>query len=225
MTRRGLAVAGLVGGTLGFVGVALAVERGGVASWDERLALDVAARLPTAVEVLARPFSWIGGGLGLVALVSVAALLLARRREWVDLAFLLVATVGVQVVVAGLKAAFDRPRPDVDPVVRLPSSTSFPSGHAASGVAALGALAVVATSRLPRGRTRRLLWASTVAVGCLVGLSRIALGVHFASDVVAGWCVGIAWLSLCLLGRDLLAGATGAEPGSKDRNPRPPDVV
>jgi undecaprenyl-diphosphatase len=61
-----------------------------------------------------------------------------------------------------------------------------------------------------------------VAVGCLVGLSRVALGVHFASDVAAGWCVGLAWLSLCLLARDLLGGAA-APP--RDRNPRPADVV
>ena len=213
-----------MGGTLAFAAVALGVERGPVASWDERLAFEIATGLPTALEVLARPFSWLGGGPGLVVLVAAVALLLTRRREWLDLAFLLAAAVGVQVVVAALKLVFGRPRPDVDPVVRLPSSSSFPSGHAASGVAALGAVALVTTARLTDGHTRRLVWASTAVVGALVGLSRIALGVHFASDVVAGWCVGIAWLSLCLLGRDLLRGTARAR-GAGDRNPRPPDVV
>ncbi len=86
----------------------------------------------------------------------------------------------------------------------LPESSSFPSGHAAEGVAGLGALAVLAAERLPDRRARALLWAAVVLAGLAVGLSRIALGVHYVTDVLAGWCFGLAWLAGCLLVRDRL---------------------
>jgi undecaprenyl-diphosphatase len=83
-----------------------------------------------------------------------------------------------------------------------PPSSSFPSGHAAEGVAGLGALAILAAERLPDRRARTWLWIAVVGAGVAVGLSRIALGVHYVTDVVAGWCFGLAWLAGCLLVRN-----------------------
>jgi undecaprenyl-diphosphatase len=188
----------------GFLLLALAFRRDPFAAWDADVAGWVATNVPLAVELLARPFSWLGGWIGIMVLTVVAAVALLRERSWLDLGFLLVAVVGSQVVTALLKLWFDRPRPSVDPAVALPSSSSFPSGHAVSGSACLGAVALLAAERLPDTRARRLLWALTATAGVAVGLSRIALGVHYVTDVLAGWCLGLAWLAACLLVRDAL---------------------
>ena len=84
----------------------------------------------------------------------------------------------------------------------LPDSASFPSGHASAGIASLGAVAVLVAERLPTHRARVWLWVVTLVLGVAVGSSRIALNVHYVSDVVAGWCLGLAWLAGCLLVRD-----------------------
>ena len=65
-------------------------------------------------------------------------------------------------------------------------------------------MAVLVAERLPTRRARRVLWAVTVLAGVGVGLSRIALGVHYVTDVLAGWCLGLAWLAGGLLVRDAL---------------------
>lgn len=186
----------------GFVALAVVYQHEPVAGWDADVVVWVAGNLPAWVEWLARPFSWLGGWIGIAVLTVAAGLALARERAWLDLGFLLTAALGSQVTVAFLKLWFDRPRPDDDPAIVLPSSASFPSGHAAAGAATLGAVAVLAAERLPSPRARRWLWTATAALGLAVGLSRIALGVHYVSDVLAGWCFGLAWLAGCLLVRD-----------------------
>ena len=153
---------------------------------------------------MARPFSWLGGWIGLTALGAAAGILLARERAWLDVAFFLAAFVGTQLLVSLLKAFFDRARPDVGSVVPLPESAAFPSGHAAAGAASFGALAFLIAERLPRP-LRTEFWLGVAALGVAVGLSRVALNVHFVTDVVAGWCLGLAWLAACLLARDALS--------------------
>jgi undecaprenyl-diphosphatase len=183
--------------TLGYDDDPLATVDGEVAEW-------VADELQVWVEWLARPFSWLGGWIGLAALGVAAFVLLVRERTWLDLTFFLAAFVGSQLVVALLKAWIDRPRPDVGSAVPLPETAAFPSGHATAGVASIGALAVLASERLPSRRSRVLLWSVVAVLGVAVGLSRIALNVHYVTDVIAGWCLGLAWLAACLLARERL---------------------
>jgi undecaprenyl-diphosphatase len=194
----------LAAGVAGFVALAALYDQEPLASVDADVAEWVASDLPGWVERLARPLSWLGGWIGLTVLGVLATVLLARERAWLDLAFLAVAYLGSQLVVSLLKAWFDRPRPDVGSAIPLPGSASFPSGHATAGVASLGALAVLAAERLPSRRARRRLWLVAVVVGLAIGLSRIALNVHYVTDVLAGWCLGLAWLAACLLVRDRL---------------------
>jgi membrane-associated phospholipid phosphatase len=191
-------------GLAGLLALALAHEHDPVEAIDLETARWVARSLPTSVEWAARPFSWLGGWLGLTVLGAAAAVLLARERAWIDLAFLLAAFAGSQLVTQMLKDLIGRLRPEFGSAVPLPSSFAFPSGHAAAGAASLGALAVLLSERLPPGRARTWLWIGVVALGTGVGLSRIALNVHYVSDVMAGWCLGIAWLAACLLVRDRL---------------------
>ena len=188
-------------GLLGFALLALGYQHDPLASVDRETSEWVAANMPAWAEWLARPPSWLGGWIGLTLLGVVVSVVLLRERAWLDLAFFLVAFVGSQIVVALLKAWFDRPRPDLGSVVALPSSASFPSGHATAGVASLGAAAVIGAERLPSRRARAWLWAFVAVGGLTVGLSRIVLDVHYVTDVLAGWCLGLAWLAACLLAR------------------------
>jgi undecaprenyl-diphosphatase len=204
--RRSLAVLIVVGLT-GFVALALAYEHDPLAAIDRETAEWVATSMPSWAESLARPPSWIGGWIGLTALGIVMTVVLIRERAWLDLVFLLMAFAGSQLVVALLKAWFDRPRPDVGSAIALPSSAAFPSGHAAAGVATLGAAAVLVAERLPSRRARTWLWTLVVVGGVAVGVSRIVLNVHFVTDVLAGWCFGLAWLAACLLVRSWARGS------------------
>jgi undecaprenyl-diphosphatase len=194
----------LIAGLAGFLALAVLYDQEPLGSVDADVAEWVASDLPGWVEWLARPFSWLGGWIGLTALGIAATVLLVHERAWLDLAFFAAAYLGSQLVVALLKEWFDRPRPDVGSAVPLPESASFPSGHATAGVASLGALAVLAAERLPSHRARAWLWGIVVALGVAVGLSRVALNVHYVTDVLAGWCLGLAWLAACLLGREAL---------------------
>ncbi|OJF13684.1 phosphatase PAP2 family protein [Couchioplanes caeruleus] len=91
-----------------------------------------------------------------------------------------------------LKLLFGRHRPDLlDPVARA-TGFSFPSGHALNATLAAGVFVLVL---LPVVRHRRLLWAGAILVAALTGISRIILGVHYASDVIAGWLLGVALLA------------------------------
>ena len=194
----------LAGGALAFVALALGYEHEPLASLDAEVAQWMATDLPARVECLARPFSWLGGWIGLTALGTAAGILLARERAWLDVAVFLAAFVGTQLLVSLLKAFFDRARPDLGSVVPLPESAAFPSGHAAAGAASFGVLAFLIAERLPRP-LRTEFWLAVVVLAVCVGLSRIALNVHFVTDVVAGWCLGLAWLAACLLARDAVS--------------------
>jgi undecaprenyl-diphosphatase len=186
----------------GFVLLAIAYDHEPLASFDAHAADWVASSLPRALECAARPFSWVGGWIGITVLTVAAVVLLARERNWLDVVFVLVAVAGSQLAVTVLKAWFDRPRPDAGSAVALPESAAFPSGHAASGAAVFGAFTILLAERLTRSRARTGLWIGAVLVGVTVGLSRIALNVHYVTDVLAGWCFGLAWLAGCLLLRD-----------------------
>jgi undecaprenyl-diphosphatase len=186
------------------VALALAYEHDPLATVDREVAEWVAASMPSWVEWLARPPSWLGGWIGITAIGVFLGAGLLRERAWADLGFLLATFAVSATAVALLKAWFDRPRPDLGSAIDLPTSTSFPSGHATAGVASLGAATVLVAERLPSRRARAWLWAIVVAAGLVVGLSRIALNVHYVTDVLAGWSLGVAWLAACLLLRERL---------------------
>jgi undecaprenyl-diphosphatase len=103
---------------------------------------------------------------------------------------------GTQVLSSGTKAAVDRARPVFDVPVDSALGASYPSGHA---LAAAGLWSVLAVLLLPRVRSSRrpLLLGAAVAVAVAVAASRVLLGVHYPSDVVAGLALGLGWTALC----------------------------
>jgi undecaprenyl-diphosphatase len=132
------------------------VNGGRLSSFDETLSSWVARSMPTWAEWLARPFSWVGGVVGVTLVVAAAVVWLVRRREPHLGALVIVVALGAQVLTTLAKNGFDRPRPTAGSPIDVPSSFSFPSGHALSGIAVFGLLGLIAARELPaharRGR-------------------------------------------------------------------------
>jgi undecaprenyl-diphosphatase len=154
---------------------------------------------PAWLEEMFRDFTALGGVgvLSLVAVVSVGYLwLLGVRRVAI---FLLTAIVGGLLLSTMLKFGFDRPRPELVPHGSMIYTSSFPSGHSMlSAVVYLtgGALLAIVHSA---HKVRVYLIGCSVLATFLVGASRVYLGVHWPSDVLAGWAAGTAWAAACWL--------------------------
>jgi undecaprenyl-diphosphatase len=127
--------------------------------------------------------------LGVVVALAIGWLLLRRRRG--DAVSIAVTAVGVVALADLIKVVVDRPRPATLQLVPV-ASASFPSQHAAQAAAVLPALALI----LAHGRLRTALLAVAVPLAIAIGLSRVYLGVHYPTDVVAGWALGAAWLAV-----------------------------
>jgi membrane-associated phospholipid phosphatase len=193
-------VAALLAALAGYASLAADVVHAGAASEaDVDVATWIARSMQGWAEWLARPFTWLGGGFGVTIVVAAVAYQLVRRGRAADAVLLVVVALGGQLLVVTAKAGYERPRPDVGSAIDLPSSFSFPSGHAATGVAVFGLLGLLAATQ---ARTRARRTAAVVggfAVGVAIGASRVVLNVHYVTDVLAGACLGLAWLMTCLL--------------------------
>ena len=144
----------------------------------------------TAVTDVMRIVSDVAGTDGLMLVVAAVALGLVARRHWHGAAALVLSVLATQAACAVLKPLIERDRPPAGDALVDAGGYSFPSAHSASSVAVYGILALIAAHEL-RGRGGRP-W--VIAAGLLVcagvGLSRVYLGAHYPSDVLAGWIVG-----------------------------------
>lgn len=133
----------------------------------------------------------------LAAVALVSAIALAVRRHGSELQLLLLAAVGTQILTLGLKLGFERERPFFPDPLATESSYSFPSGHASVSLAVYGTLGFILARHLDDRHAQIASLAATAVLVGLIGFSRLYLGVHFLSDVVAGFSVGLAWVALC----------------------------
>ena len=188
---------------VGFGLLAAAVHGGGIAEFDRAVLLMLRTSETSAdpigpawLEEVGRDVTSLGSFVFLGFLLAVVAvyLLLVRRRA--EAVLLLVCVLGGTLMSTFLKMAFERPRPELPHAARV-FTASFPSGHAT--LSALTFLTVAALLMQATQDTRLKVFFMSVAVflTVTVGLSRLYLGVHYASDVLAGWCVGSAWAVLC----------------------------
>lgn len=204
---RTLLLATLATSLLAYAAIATdVVHDGRLSELDQDVSDHVAGSMPAWAEWIAEGLSRIGGPLCVTLVVAVAVLVLWLRRERVAAALVVVVALGIQLLVATAKNGYDRPRPTAGSPIAVPSSFSFPSGHAATGIAVFGLLGLLAASRLPTRAGRIAAISAGFVLGLLIGASRLVLDVHFLTDVLAGTALGLAWLSACLLGAALLAG-------------------
>ena len=144
-----------------------------------------------SVTMVMRIVSAIGGTAGriiLVILVLVPLLICGMRKSAL---WLLLVVIGGTLLNLGLKQIFAAPRPELLPHLDIVHSYSFPSGHSAGNMIFFGALALLAG--------RRWAYGAAAMVVALIGVSRVWLGVHWPSDVTAGWIEGLGWLTLCAI--------------------------
>ncbi|HUR55658.1 MAG TPA: phosphatase PAP2 family protein [Gemmataceae bacterium] len=208
LARADLAVLVLAGGlaaaTLAFLLAADAVTSSG--QTDDRIlrALrephDPADPIgPRWFEEAARDVTALGGAAVLTLLVGgvVGYLFIAKKHHAAIL--VLAATLGGAAISTLLKGYYARPRPDLVPHLSYATSASFPSGHAMLSAVVyltLGAL----LARLHEGRWLKVYFVGVaILLTLLVGASRVYLGVHYPTDVVAGWAAGVAWAVVCWL--------------------------
>jgi undecaprenyl-diphosphatase len=154
---------------------------------------------PMWVEEMARDVTSLGGTAVLV-LVSVAVigfLLMVRKR---GAALLVLGSIGGGVLLSTiLKNVFERTRPDLVPHAVHVYTASFPSGHAMLSAVTYLTLGALLTRVQPQRRVKAYLLTVAVVLTVLIGVSRVYLGVHWPTDVLAGWCIGSAWAMLCWL--------------------------
>jgi undecaprenyl-diphosphatase len=188
----------------GFVELAGEVLEGETHAFDERILLALRSATdrsdplgPGWLEELMRDVTGLGGTGVLTFITLAAAGFLALNRKTHAALFVVAAVGGGMLLSTLLKIGFDRPRPDLVPHGALVYTASFPSGHAMLSAVVyltLGAL-------LARVQARHLLKLYLLGLAILltvaVGASRVYLGVHWPTDVVAGWAVGAAWALLC----------------------------
>jgi len=129
---------------------------------------------------------------------------LAWRRRWLSLVTWLVAVGGSAVLSQLLKGLFARPRPFFEHPLLIETSYSFPSGHAMESLVVYGMLAYFAVLALESWRARTAVVFGIALLVLLIGLSRMYLGVHYFSDVVAGYAAGGVWLSALITGAETI---------------------
>ncbi len=129
--------------------------------------------------------------LGLFALIAVGFLLIQRKR--LSAVLLVAGLAGGVALSEGLKALFERERPPADYQAVETLNASFPSGHALLATVFYLTLGVMLTRAFPRRRLKAYALGAAMVTALLIGLTRVYLGAHWASDVIAGWSVGAAW--------------------------------
>ena len=154
---------------------------------------------PAWLEEAMRDITSLGSTIVLVLITAAAVVYLGLIRRWAEGLFVLVAVGGGQILSSLLKLGIERPRPELVSHLAQVHTMSFPSGHAmlsAVTYLTLGSL----LARIAPGRAAKIyVLAVAVLATLLVGTSRVYLGVHWPSDVLAGWCAGFAWALLCRL--------------------------
>jgi len=199
-----LAIGAASGAVWAFIEIAEEVSEGESRAWDRTLLLalrsagDPASPWgPAWMHEMARDFTALGG-VGVLTLLTAAAFgylrIIGKRHAALAV---LVAVIGGQLLSLALKMGFDRARPDLVPHGSIVYTASFPSGHSMmAAVTYLTLGAMLARVHAPL-RIKAYLLSLALILTLLVGVSRVYLGVHWPTDVAAGWAVGSAWALAC----------------------------
>jgi membrane-associated phospholipid phosphatase len=198
---------------------------GGFARWDESAAEWGAHNATDTSTTILRWITRLGGTSWLFAAIIVVGAVLAWRRRSIDaLLFMLIVAIGVTTLNNLIKAIVGRERPDIAQLAGH-SGSSFPSGHSAAAAACWAAIALVVARRASRP-VRAGAAVLAVVVAASVAASRVLLGVHWLTDVIAGVIVGWAWFFLVALvfgGRFLRLGEPAERVARERPTPRPVD--
>ena len=170
------------------------VIKGGTRAFDAA-ARDFAQRMASArLTDAMRGFSFLGEWLFIFDLTALAILLFYREGRKRAALLMAITMAGGVLLEKTLKHVFHRVRPAPFFNTPLPPSYSFPSGHALLACCFFGSLAAMITAREPKRGVRIAVWTAAALLALLIGFSRIYLGVHYASDVIAGCAAAVVWV-------------------------------
>jgi undecaprenyl-diphosphatase len=182
----------------GFVQIAARVQTGRTQAIDEAVLRWVGNSHHPVIEHAMLEITFLGTGLVVTVMVLIAALFLWLTEHRHSAALLVFTSLGALVLNNLLKMGFDRPRPQLFTWGTHALTSSFPSGHAMSAAAVYLTVAYLA-ARLQRRFVPRVITALIAGlVVLLISTSRVYLGVHYPSDVVAGVLLGVGWAGLCM---------------------------
>lgn len=146
------------------------------------------------LTAIMRGFSFVGSTIALT-IGTIFVVVRFVMRKWKREAKLFAITMGGAALLnITLKLAFKRPRPVPFFNLSPPETYSFPSGHSLTSAVFFGALAAILTARIKSKRVRVAIWTVSTAMFLLIGLSRIYLGVHYTTDVIAGFAAALIWI-------------------------------
>ena len=216
-TRALLLWFALAGSIWAFLGVAGEMTEGDLNAFDRQILLALRNPQhpadpigPKWFEESMRDMTAVGGVTILTLVVTMAILILVFHRKRRQ-ALVFAATIAAPFVSSELlKHLYDRPRPDLVPHGSYAYSASFPSGHSTLAAATYLTLATVIASLEARRETKVLIYAVAVLLGIAGGFSRIYLGVHWPSDVLAGWSLGAGWALAAWIGLNHFTRPLGA---------------
>jgi len=152
-----------------------------------------AARGPGWVAEAAADLTSLGGISVLALFAVIAVIFLVMQRKRLSALLLVLGLAGGVALSEGLKAVFERARPPAAYQAVETINASFPSGHALLSTVFYLTLGVMLTRAFARRRFKAFALGCGVALALIIGLTRVYLGAHWASDVIAGWCAGAAW--------------------------------
>jgi membrane-associated phospholipid phosphatase len=188
-----IALAAVVFGTL----VDNVTDGDGVAVVDHPVARFAAGHRTPELTTAMKTASAAAGPAGMAVCALAAGLLISIVwRSWAPAAVLGSTVAGAIGLTIVFKAALAQPRPPLAQAVAAADGYGFPSGHAAAAVAVCGAVAWLCSIQMRSWRARTGIWAVAAMLAALAGISRVYLGVHWATDVIGGWIFGVLWLAI-----------------------------
>jgi undecaprenyl-diphosphatase len=206
-----LAVLFVVGGTLGFVLLADVVREGKTQSLDERILRALRRPDDPAVPVgpprlgeAGRDLTALGGETFMTLLTAAVVVYLLLCRKYSALALVVAAAAGGLLLSLLLKDLFHRDRPRVVPQLAHVDTTSFPSGHSMNSAIIYLTLGSLLARLTPRRILKIYFISLALLLTFLVGVSRVYMGVHYPTDVLAGWTAGLVWAVGCWLAAQYL---------------------
>lgn len=198
-----LVIGGAVALALSFVASRVydaVAESEGIAGLDQPvLQAAIAARTPV-LDVIVTGYTDVAGPIGMPVIAVAAILILSlRRRSWTPAILIAAAGIGSLAMTIAGKDVIGRVRPPLaDAVPPYEYSASFPSGHTLNAVAVVGTIAYLLILRQASARARALTAAGAALFALTIGFSRVFLGHHWFTDVLAAWLLGAAWLALVI---------------------------
>lgn len=193
--RAFIAIAGLLAA---FVLLAVLVLGGATTGFDHAIMValrdaDGSGIGPGWLSKAMLNWSALGSGHVVTVIVIVAALGLFIAKRPREAAVVIACSLGTSILVNTLKPIFERARPSIVQHIDTVTGFSFPSGHTTTATAIYATLGVLVAAGIKERRLKIYVFAISAFIPLLVGFTRVFLGVHYPTDVLGGWCLGLAW--------------------------------